>query len=261
MHNYIDYLEQLELSDVEAKLYLKLLETGPINMNDLAKAVGINRSTAYIYLEPLFAKGLVAKIVNKSKKQVAPTDPEHLETLIDQRLAQTKALKEQFPTMLQEIKRSFPGVKETTNVEITSYKGIHQARRIYVEALQADELRSYIRIDKTETLFPSNAAVFSKAFAENKNLKIWEIIYDPESSASPSKESRAQKSRYFYKYMPKGKKLSSEDILLYDGKVAIINFRGGKTSIVLQSHDLYNNLKEIFEILWSTLPEPPVQSI
>jgi sugar-specific transcriptional regulator TrmB len=255
MSDYIDYLGQLELSDMEAKLYLKLLEVGPINVSNLAKALGIRRTSTYLYLEPLFAKGLVTKIVNKSKKQVAPTDPENLEMLIDQRIAHTKALKEQFPDVLKKIKGAFPGFKEITNVEIKYYKGLQNARKIYLEALRANELRAYIRIAKTEPLFPDNALVFSKAFRENKKLKIWEIIYDPESSVSPSKESRSQMGRYFYKYMPKSKKLSSEDILMYDGKVAVINFRSGKTSIVLHSHDLYNNFKEIFELLWSILPE------
>ena len=256
MRDYIDYLEQLDLSDMEAKLYLKLLETGPINATDLAKALGIIRPTIYAYLEPLFVKGLVAKIVSKGKKLLAAADPEYLEALIDQRLASTKQLKEQFPNVLQKLKEDFPGLKENINVEITSYKGIQHAQKIYLEALQSSELRSYIWIDKTTSLFPSNANVFKKAFAENTKLKVWEIIHDPDLSASPSKESRSQKGRYFYKYMPNGKKLSSEDILIYDGKVAVINFRGGKTSIVLQSPDLYNNFKEIFELLWSMLPEP-----
>lgn len=259
MSDYITYLEQLDLSDMEAKIYLKLLEIGPINVSDLAKALGIVRTNTYSYLEPLFAKGLVLKIVNKSKKQLAAADPEHLETLIDQRLTSTKALKEQFPDVLQKLKEDFPGLKEKTNVEITSYKGIQHARKIYIEALQSNELRAYVRIDKTASLFPNNAHVFSKAFQENKSLKVWEIIYNPEASASPSKESQSQAGRYFYKYMPKSKKLSSEDILMYDGKVAVINFREGKTSIVLQSHDLYNNFKEIFELLWSMLPEPQIQ--
>src|SRR6266704_6281505 len=113
--NLIADLTKLELSDMEAKLYLKLLEIGPVNVSDLAKAVGIKRTSTYIYLEPLFTKGLVTKIVNKSKKQVAPADPEQLETLIDQRLASTKALKKQFPDLLQEIKRTFPGFTEITN--------------------------------------------------------------------------------------------------------------------------------------------------
>src|SRR5690242_18817586 len=123
MNEYIDYLEQLDLSDMEATLYLKLLEIGPINATDLAKALNIPRTNIYLYLEPLFAKGLVAKIVSKGKKQLAAADPEYLETLIDQRLASTKQLKEQFPHVLQKLKGSFPGLKEDIAVEITSYKG------------------------------------------------------------------------------------------------------------------------------------------
>ncbi len=257
MSKIIDYLAKLELSDMEARSYLKLLETGPITVSEFARLMNIRRTTAYLYTDPLVSKGLVIKIVKGSKKLIAPTPPENIEGLIEQKLNTAQSLKETFPKILEEIKNEYQIFQDNTNVEIKFYKGIYHARNIYLEALKADEFRSYMKIDKREPLFPSNASVFSEAFKENNKLKIWEIIYDPESSAVPSKESRSHIGRYFYKYMPKGKKLSSEDILIYDGKVAVINFRGGKTSIVLQSKDLYNNFKEIFELLWDVLPEPP----
>ena len=61
--------------------------------------------------------------------------------------------------------------------------------------------------------------------------------------------------RYSYKFIPEDLKLSSEDILMYDGKVAIVNYRGKVSSIVLQSADFYNNLKELFDFIWKMIPE------
>jgi sugar-specific transcriptional regulator TrmB len=254
MSKIIDYLAQLDLSDMEAKFYLKLLETGSISVSELAHVMDVKRTSLYVYLDPLVEKGLVSKIVSGGKKQIAPTELANVEALIDQKLTATKAVKEHLPELLQSVMEK--GFTNTNQLDMQYFKGIHNARKIYLEALKAQELRSYVWIDKSESLFPSNANIFRKAFQENKSLKIWEIIHDPEASASPSQESRSQKGRYFYKYMPMGTKLSSEDILMYDGKVAVINFRGGKTSIVLQSQDLYNNLKEIFELVWGMLPEP-----
>lgn len=53
--------------------------------------------------------------------------------------------------------------------------------------------------------------------------------------------------------MPKDLELSSEDILMYDGKVAIINYTGKITSMVLHSRDYYNNSTELFDYLWKIL--------
>lgn len=254
MNNLIDYLRQLELSDMQARLYLKLLETGPISVSDLAKELSIKRTSTYLYLEPLYIKGLVTKIVNKSKKQVAPTDPENLEMLIDQKITFTKSLKKQFPSVLQDIKKAFPGFEGIANVEITSYKGIQNARRIYKEALNANEVRAFAKVfKKEEQLFPDNIAFFNNAFKENQKLKMWEIIYDSDSIIEPSKQIAAHTDRYLYIYMPKDLKLSSEDILIYDGKVAIINYKGNSTSIILESSDFYNNLKALFDFVWNIL--------
>ena len=54
--------------------------------------------------------------------------------------------------------------------------------------------------------------------------------------------------------MPKNLKLSSEDILIYDGKVAIINYTGKITSMVLHSRDYYSNSAELFDFIWEILP-------
>ncbi|HEX8965543.1 MAG TPA: helix-turn-helix domain-containing protein, partial [Patescibacteria group bacterium] len=60
MNQVLLYLEQLDLSESEAKLYMSLLQTGPISVRDLAIKVGIKRTTAYLYIDLLVEKGLVA---------------------------------------------------------------------------------------------------------------------------------------------------------------------------------------------------------
>lgn len=260
METIRNYLEQLDLSDIETKLYLTLLQTGPTTVRDLAASIEIKRTTAYQYIDQLIEKGLIMKVVKGSEKLVAANDPEEsLAHLVDKKLEKAKNIEQELPHMLQSITTSLPQVKDVSEAEIKYYKGILSAQKIYEEALRADEFRSYIRIDKNEPLFPNNPAVFADAFRNNPKLKIWEIIYNKDISAPPSESSRSHIGRYFYKYMSKSQKLSSEDILIYDGKVAIINYKGGKTSIVLHSTDLYNNFKDIFTFIWDMLPEPEDQ--
>src|SRR5260370_10737036 len=258
MSSITDYLAQLELSDMEAKCYLKLLETGPITVSELAHAMGIKRTSAYLYIDPLVDKGLATKQVTGTRKQLAPTEPENLEGLIDQKFKTARFLKDKFPEMLKEIKGIYPSFKESDNVEVKYYKGINNARKIYEESFLAGEVRAYSRVDPKERLWPDNAAVFKKAFETNKKLMWWEFIYDSESVLDIPDQVVSSTDRYFYKYMPNYLKLSSEDILIYDGKVAIINYRGGKTSVVLQSPDFYNNLKELFDFIWTVLSKPEI---
>lgn len=257
MNKLSTFLKQLDLSDVEVTLYNALLDNGPISVRDLAMLTNMKRTTAYFYIDQLSEKGLIVRLTRGTQKLVALSQPkESITTLVEQKSSQAKEIKTQLPGILKKIALNLPQTQTKFDADVKHFKGIINARKIYKEALAGDELHSYIRIDKTDPLFPNNASVFSDAFEKNPKLKVWEIVYDREDSAGPSKESRSRKGRYFYKYMPKSQKLSSEDILIYDGKVAIINYRGGKTSIVLESQDLHNNFKDIFTFLWNVLPEP-----
>lgn len=251
-----DYLAYLGLSAVEAKVYLILLRTGNISIRDVAKKADIKRTTIYLHIDRLQEKGLVKHVIHGSKILLSATEPqESLWCLVQKETQTAKSLEAQFPQIIEALKAEFP---DSTNCdqEIAYYPGKNQARRIYEDALRASELRTFVYINKTNTLFPNNARVFSTAFKKNKKLKIWELVYDSEVTTGPSKSSRLQVGRYFYKYLPKNIRLTSEDILIYDGKVAIINYRDKRTNIVLKSTDFYNNLKELFDFIWTMLPDP-----
>lgn len=256
MNKTIDYLKQLDLSDVEAKLYLTLLQTGPTSVRDLAQTIDIKRTTAYFYIDELVDKGLIMKLVRGSKKLVAANEPENLQSLIEEKISEAKKVQKELPDILKMLTTIVPEGNNMQDTDIRAYKGIMNARKIYEECLRANEVRAYVKIKESETLFPDNLPVFKNAFKKNKNLKVWEIIYDSRSTTKDAERVESISERYFYKYTPAHLKLSSEDILIYDGKVAIINYRGGKTSVVLQSQDFYNNFKELFDFMWNVLSEP-----
>src|SRR5580704_14634911 len=100
MDKIIDYLKQLDLSDVEAKLYLTLLQTGSASVRDLAATIDIKRTTAYFYIDQLVEKGLIMKLVRGSKKLVAANGPDNLKILVDAKLESAKAVQQNFPDIL-----------------------------------------------------------------------------------------------------------------------------------------------------------------
>src|ERR1700733_1622730 len=101
MDNVIDYLKQLDLSDVEAKLYLTLLQSGPTSVRDLAQTIDIKRTTTYFYIDQLVEKGLIIKLVRGSKKLIAANEPQNLNALVDKKIESAKIVKEKFPEILK----------------------------------------------------------------------------------------------------------------------------------------------------------------
>jgi HTH-type transcriptional regulator, sugar sensing transcriptional regulator len=256
MKNINDYLEKLELSPSEITLYLKLLQTGPISVRELAKITGTNRTSAYVHIDALVEKGLVSELVKGSRKEVIAQDPEEsLENLIEKKVQTAKTMREEFPEVVKNLKKSLPHINHTQEAEIRYFKGKNAVKKIYEEALNSNELRSYVRVEESTQIFPDNITIYSDALKRNPKLTIKEIVYYSPFSKHRGLEALAKNERYVYKLMPKDLKLDSEDILIYDDKVAIINYSGRIiTSMVLQNRDYYNNSLELFDFIWKVLP-------
>lgn len=257
MDKIINYLKQLELSDIEAKLYLTLLKTGPTSVRDLAEMIEIKRTTAYLYIDMLIEKGLIIKVVKGANKLIAANPPDHLQFLIDKNLQSARNAQKQLPEILSEITKTFSTVQEVTSFDIRHYKSLTGIKKIYDELLSTNDVRSYIKLVGSGSLFPDNMALLDDAFAKNPNLRIRELIDDsPISRYETGENLRRHPGKYFCKYLPKEMRLTAEDVHIYDGKVAIIHFVGRINAVVLQDPDYYNNAKALFDFNWSMLPDP-----
>jgi sugar-specific transcriptional regulator TrmB len=251
------YLEQLGLAESEVQLYLTLLETGPITVRALIKMHHLSRSSTYTYINQLMEKELVMRVVNGFRTYVAAVQPENvLPYLVEQKMQADKMIQDRLPHILATLNKEIPpGNKKTIEeAEIRYYKGKHGVRKIYEEALQAKELRSYANLSIMEGVFPENLRLFSDAFRNNKEIKMYEIVEDSPQARKQTALS-SKNDRYFYKFLPKETMLSAADTLIYDGKVSIINVRGQITGVVLHNQDYYNNSKELFDLHWKDLPE------
>jgi len=257
MKSVVDYLKQLDLSETEAKIYLTLIENGPKRVRELAEAVGLKRTTAYLYIDALIGRGLAAEDTKESGTVIIANPPQRLQYLVDQKYKTAKSLHLELPTILKAIKTSSSQSKTPEEeTEIKYLKGINNVKAIYEDAFKKNEIRSYVKIEETPTLSSDNAVLFANAFRKNKKLRMWEIIYDSPFSRRQTIKILSQNNKgYSCKFMPSNLKWSTkEDILIYDNKVVIINYGGKVSSIVLHNTNFYNNSKELFDFIWKMLP-------
>ncbi len=262
MNKILDYLEQLGLSEIEAKLYLTLLNTGPISVRELAETTKIKRTTAYLYIDQLIDKELVMKLVKGSKKLVVANEPaENLHYLVDKKLERAKKAEANLPEMVSLLTKALPQKESTNEAEIRYYKGKSGVKKIYEDALKAKELRTYVNfLELTKLLVPNGIELdinlFDRGLKKNPNLRIFEIVANtPNVIQEFNLDLTGKNQRYRYKFMPNTVGLTSPGILLYDNTVAIINGNGKLTSIVLRNTEYYVNSKKLFDFMWSMLPE------
>ncbi len=259
MKTVVEYLQKLDLSETEARIYLTLIENGPKRVRELAELVGLKRTTAYLYIDALIGKGLAAEEMKGSGTVIIANPPQRLQYLVDQKYKTAKSLHLELPDVLKAIKTSYSQSKSPEEeTEIKYFKGMNNVKAIYEEAFKGNELRSYVYLAEPEIIFSDNITLMNSAFKKNKNLKIKEIVDDSSFSRKETQLLSINRN-YSYKFMSKNLKLTAEDILIYDGKVAIINMKGKMSGVVIHNIDYYNNSKELFDFIWKTLPEPEVK--
>ncbi|MBU3978383.1 helix-turn-helix domain-containing protein [Patescibacteria group bacterium] len=258
MNSVIEYLKHLDLSETEAKIYLTLIENGPKRVRELAESVGLKRTTTYFHIDSLIKKGLIAEEVKGSGARIVANPPQWLKYLVDNKIKTAQILQEQYPTIVKTINTAFSKSQTPEEeTEIKYFTGIKSVEFIYEEAFKGNELRSYVYLAEPKIIFSDNISLMSNAFNKNKNLKIREIVDDSSFSRKETQILSLHKN-YSYKFMSKNLKLTAEDILIYNGNVAIINIKGKISGVVIHNTDYYNNSKELFDFIWNTLPEPEV---
>lgn len=94
----IEILEDLGLSQNEAKVYLALLKYGTMNLRDLTRTSGLYRPNAYEALDRLGKKGLVGIGFAGKRKVYNAVDPSRLKSLLEER---NKRLELLLPELLQ----------------------------------------------------------------------------------------------------------------------------------------------------------------
>lgn len=248
------YLRNLGLSEIEIKCYLKLLALGPMTVAQLSHAIKINRTASYGYVNTLLEQGLIAKVKGPGSK-ISATSPEQLHILVEQKVIHASALQEGLPNIIYSL-NSLTKQAHSSESEIKYYKGRRGAQAIYHEVLRSKEIRSYFNPAQADIIFPENFDLFYNAFEKNHQMIIREICEDSHEARQQIERNQTHK-KHVWKLFPKHIKLITTDILIYDGKVAIINV-GDKehiTGVVLSNKDYYNSSVQLFDLLWSLLPE------
>jgi sugar-specific transcriptional regulator TrmB len=254
MKPIINYLSQLGFSKTEIIIYINLLKNGPMTVTELAEEAKINRTASYSHINSLLQKGIIAKTKGKSRKIIA-NPPENLHYLVEQKAIRIGMLQEKLPTIIFALNASFTPTTNNNQSEITYYKGKNGVKAIYQECFKADKIRSYFNFENAVNIFPENRELFLKAFTDNPKIIMYEIIMNSSIATEEMKYFRQKK--LYCKMLPKDVTLTDNDILIYNGKVAIINTgdKNNVTGVVLSNRDYYNNSVQLFDLLWRLLPE------
>jgi sugar-specific transcriptional regulator TrmB len=256
MKNIEKFLYQLDFSKQEISIYLELLNKGPFSVAEIAKAVKIYRTAVYIHLNNLIEKGVVAKVKGANNK-IAANSPESLHILVQQKAIQAEAMHSKLPSIISLLNQSLPTPSHQRQSNIKYFEGKNNIRTIYNDCLKSKNIRSYFNPKEIKKYLPENIGMFEKVLRQNPKMQIFEIVEDSEIARGRANHILTS-PRHYWKFLPGDIKLTANDILIYENKVAIISI--GDTSeisgLVIENKEYYDNSVQIFDLLWRLLPEP-----
>ncbi len=238
-------LQQLGLSDKEAKTYLASLELESTSVQEIAKKAGLKRPTTYFAIESLIKKGLISSFEKGKKRFFSAESPERLISLIAAQRRKAQALEEDLQGVLPELNSIFKLTGERPRVRF--FEGKEGLR-----AIQEDFLKS--KVKSLENIYPRDnfIKVFSKsereayvAKREKLKIKVRTIYTSKKGETRPSKPPLEENKFVSYDRFP-----FSADITIYGSKVAIGTFKGKLIGVIIESKEIAETLRLIFNLAW-----------
>lgn len=238
-------LEQFGLQGKKADVYLAALELGGASVIDIAKKAGIKRTTAYDILQDLISSGMISESMKGKKRLFIGEDPEK----IKKDLQKKESLFSEILPQLKSI-HNISGVKP----KIRYFEGKEGLIETYDDALKyAGEIVAFGSEDVYKILGRDWVEDYIKRRVK-KDIRVRAIL--------PSTEYlereifiRDQAQLRTCKSIKKEKYPFSIEIDIYGfQKVALISNKE-QLAVIIESAEIYNTLKQIFELCWDLLPE------
>lgn len=235
----IKLLENSGFTGKEALVYLALLELGSGTVAQIAKKTDLKRPIIYVIIEGLMKRGYVNELPDRKVNAYQPVDP----TII---LRQLKDSAQNFAEMLPLLKTlSSKGIARPKLIYIDSKDGIW---KIYQQMSSAKEAMFITSYEKIENHFPGSVEKWTSYLGKHSKLRHRHLV--------PENSQELELAKIFLAANQEIR--SSQDILesvmdlaIYDGKLAITSLGEEPFAVVIESLEIADSMRPLFENLWS----------
>lgn len=237
----ISELENVGLTQRQAKIYLALIELGSSSTGEIVKKSQVPSSKIYEVLEKLIEKGLVSKIIKNNRKLYQASEPESLLEMLDSK-------KSQLERIIPKLKEKKNSSKEESATLFQGKEGLKNALRKVLRILEKDE-EYLVYIPDSEKLEEE----YLKIFLNNLNLKRNEKGIKTKLLVHESQKEKVKKD---YPQKIKNQKLKftkssfPSRLGIFKNHVLIISGDKEISSILINSKETYESYRKFFENLW-----------
>ena len=238
-------MEELGLSNAEAKIYMALLELGPSKTGKVIDRTKLQSSTVYHVLGSLVEKGIVSYILKGKMKLFQAESPDSLSMFLEEKRRKLDSImpelkeKEKLSKQKQSAKvyEGVKGLKTAFNDILTTMKSGEEYYffQVNTEQLKEKKLLLFLR---NYHLKRSEKGIKAKGLAGREDI---EMIKKHIQVGLKNIEVRC-----LDEFMPNG-------VVIYKDKVLTLDWQDVPTAFVIQSQAVANSYKKFFEQKWNRI--------
>lgn len=248
----IAQIEELGLSNKEARVYVASLMLGPSGVQQIADTSGIKRVTTYVILESLISLGLISQTSKAKKTLFNAESPDNLRRIIDRKEQAIKEQKHQLAELLPRLNSLKTLPKDAPTVKF--YDGVEGIRAInqvfFSELGKLGVTQSYgiSNLDDLANFMPEIESGRGNPARLQAGIRS-KFIYTSKKGAI-MKDTDKKKNRES-RYLPSDKFHFSCDISIAGKYTALLSLSGqNPIGVVIESTAIANGLIEVFNLAW-----------
>ncbi len=237
-------LENIGLTEKEARVYLATLELAQSSVQDIAKKAVVNRTTTYVILDSLIKKGLASTYQKEKKIYYMAESPETLGSLFALQKKEIEEKQKYMQTLLPELRAIYNRQEDKPTVRF--FEGKEGLRTMINEMMSCKDkvVRMIYSVDNLIHIFNQDEVFQARQIRIQKkiNTKVLYTKKQGELQSTPDGERIK---------ISEGEFPISADIALFDNKVRIASLGGKKLSgVIIQDEEIYKTLVSLFELAW-----------
>jgi len=243
----ITTLEQLGLSEKQAKTYLTCLRLGPAPVRKIAQETDLNRGTCYDILKGLMKQALISYYHKDKHKYFVAEDPNKLRDLIELQEQKLKKTGQKIAKIIPELKSIYDNAEDKPVVKY--YEGLGGVRVILKDLLHSFENAKrkeyfvYSASDIRDYLYEAYPEFTEDRIREKIRVKVIAI-------GSGGRLCGFDKRKWLSRA-----KSSPTYILVYQDKTALISIDKKNTprGVIIEDEGIYHTQRLLFEKMWESL--------
>jgi sugar-specific transcriptional regulator TrmB len=231
-------LENIGLTAKESRTYLAALEIGSSPVSKIASKAKLNRVTAYDILEKLVKKGLINFFTKDKIKYFTATDPE--------------IVVNEFRKRTSDLQKALPDLKrlhgDTIHPRVRYFEGLEGIKSIYADTLTSKtEILNYGNSQEIRSQWPTYDEDYVKKRAE-LGIRLRGVAIDDEFGRWV--KDKDEENLREIRLISKEQFNFTNEINIYDDKVAIISFKDELIGMIIESHEIAHTQRAIFKMIW-----------